>query len=263
MTQRLDQALVARGQVHSRSRARRLILDGHVRVDGTVSIRPSQPVSAVQTIEVDEAVARVVGRGAEKLAATMDALGWEVAGKTAVDVGASTGGFTQVLLDRGVGHVFAVDVGHGQLAAELVGHPRVTNLERTHAKELSARVIPQPCDLVVADVSFISLTHLVGPMATVSTPRAQALLLVKPQFEVGPKNLDGTGVVRSTSARADAVGAVAAAAAEQGWVALGALPSPIAGGHGNREYFLHLTRDSTAISRGLADLRAVVRDDEG
>lgn len=263
VVQRLDQALVARGQVHSRSRARRLILDGHVRVDGAVVLRPSQPVAEEQGIEVDATVARFVGRGAEKLARTMEAFGWNVSGRVALDVGASTGGFTQVLLDNGASHVYAVDVGHGQLAAELVDHPRVSNLERTHAKDLTRALIPALCDVVVADVSFISLTHLVAPMASVCTPQAEALLLVKPQFESGPHLLDGKGVVRSATARAAAIEAVATAAEQSDWVPLGALPSPIIGGHGNREYFLHLTRDSAAKPRGLAELTAVVGDDEG
>ena len=262
MVQRLDQALVARGLAHSRSRARRLILDGHVRVEGTVVTRPSQPTAAGQLVEVNEAVARFVGRGAEKLDRAIDAVGWDVTGLVALDVGASTGGFTQVLLDRGVAHVYAVDVGHGQLAPELIDHPRVSNLERTHAKELSPALIPRACDRVVADVSFISLRYLVGPMASVCTPQAEALLLVKPQFEVGPEHLDGTGVVRSSAARVTAVTGVVVAAEKAGWVALGALASPIVGGHGNHEYFLHLTRDTQAKPRGLASLTAVVGDDE-
>lgn len=251
-----------RGQVQSRSRARRLILDGHVRVDGEVATRPSQPVAQGQTLEVDQDLARFVGRGAEKLAHTIDAVGWDVTGRAALDVGASTGGFTQVLLDRGAGHVYAVDVGHGQLAAALVDHPRVTNLERTHAKDLGAGIISQPCDVVVADVSFISLTHLVAPIASVCASHAQALLLVKPQFEAGRDQLDSTGVVRSREARATAVAGVVNAATASGWVALDVLPSPIVGGHGNREYFLHLSRDSAAEPRGLAELTAVVMDDE-
>lgn len=225
--------------------------------------RPSQPVASTQAVEVDEAVAHLVGRGAEKLARTMDTVGLNPAGLVALDVGASTGGFTQVLLERGAECVYAVDVGHGQLAAELVDHPRVTNLERTHAKDINPLLIAQPCDLVVADVSFISLTHLVEPMGSVCTPQAEALWLVKPQFEAGPENLDGTGVVRSSSARAEAIRAVAVAAGNAGWVVLNSVPSPIVGGHGNREYFLHLTRDTGLIPRALADLMAVVRDDEG
>lgn len=260
---RLDQALVQRGQVQSRSRARRLILDGHVRVDGVVVTRPSQPVSGEQILDVDQELARFVGRGAEKLAHTIDAVGWDVRGRVALDVGASTGGFTQVLLDRGAAHVYAVDVGHGQLAAALVDHPDVTNMERTHAKDLGPHLVARPCAFVVADVSFISLTHLVAPIASVSTPHAQALLLVKPQFEAGPEHLDGTGVVRSATARALAVESVVNAATAAGWVALEVLPSPIVGGHGNREYFLRLSRDSYAEPRGLAQLTAVVRDDEG
>lgn len=260
---RLDQALVARGLVHSRSRARRLILDGHVRLDGVAAKRPSQQVSAHQDLIVDASLTRLVGRGAEKLSHAMDVLDWQVEGLTALDVGASTGGFTQVLLDRGAAHVYAVDVGHGQLADQLACHPLVTNVERTHARDLNSALIPRPCDIVVADVSFISLTHLLAPMASVCTTRARALLLVKPQFEAGPEHLDGAGVVRSPAARAAAVEAVAVAAIEAGWVPLAALASPIAGGQGNHEYFLHLTRDSAATPRGLADLTAVVGDDEG
>lgn len=249
--------------MQSRSRARRLILDGHVRVDGEVIIRPSQPISDGQVLDVDQQLARFVGRGAEKLAQTIDVVGWDVRGRVALDVGASTGGFTQVLIDRGAAHVYAVDVGHGQLAPSLVGHPAVTNLERTHAKDLGPHIVPRMCDVAVADVSFISLRYLMGPIASVCTPTAQALVLVKPQFEAGPEQLDGTGVVRSVAAREAAVEAVVNASMSAGWVPLAVLPSPIVGGHGNREYFLSLTRDSAAEPRGLADLTAVVRDDEG
>lgn len=263
MVQRLDLALVERGQVQSRSRARRLILDGHVRVDGAVVTRPSQSVTDHQRLEVDEGLARLVGRGAEKLARAIDVVGVDVTEVVALDVGASTGGFTQVLLDRGAAHVYAVDVGHGQLASALAADPRVTNFERTHAKDLNAAMIPRSCDLVVADVSFISLTRLLAPIATVCTERSHALLLVKPQFEAGPQHLDGAGVVRSASARVAAIRAVATAAVDTGWIPLGTLPSPILGGHGNHEYFLHITRDQAALPRGLAELTAVVGDDEG
>lgn len=263
MAQRLDLFLVARGQVPSRSRARRLILDGHVRVDGVVVTRPAQLVSGDQSVEVDALLARFVGRGAEKLVRTMDAIGWDVTDLVALDVGASTGGFTQVLLDRGARHVYAVDVGHGQLAEALREHPKVSNLERTHARNLTTALVPHRCDVVVADVSFISMTRLMGPITSVCTPLAEALILVKPQFEAGPEHLDGTGVVRSTAARAAAIEAVAQAAEDAGWCALGAYRSPITGSQGNREYFLHLTRDAEAVARGLAHLTAIVGDDEG
>lgn len=260
--ERLDAALVNRGHVRSRSRARRLVLDGQVRVDGAVVTKPAARVAPAQRIVIDPALTHWVGRGAQKLGGAIDAVGLRVAGRVALDIGASTGGFTQVLLERGVAEVFAVDVGHGQLAAELVDHPRVYNIERTNARNLQPTLLPRPPSVVVADVSFISLTLLLPPITRVSAEDADALLLVKPQFEVGPELLDGQGVVRSATARARAVGAVLQAAQAAGWKALGVVPSPIVGGQGNREYFAHLTLREDAVARGLSELTALVSEDE-
>lgn len=258
---RLDNALVTRGKVRSRSRARRLVLDGHVRVNGVVVTRPAHRVGPTQSIEVSPELTHWVGRGAEKLGAAMDAVGLQVAGRVALDIGACTGGFTQVLLERGACEVFAVDVGHGQLAAELAADPRVHNVERTNARDLDQSVLPRAVDVVVADVSFISLTLLIEPLSAVCASTAEALLLVKPQFEVGQEHLDGQAVVRSAAARASAIESVATAAMMHGWTPLAAVRSPIAGGQGNREYFVHLTRRES-VARGLSALTAVVGEDE-
>ena len=259
---RLDHAMVARGLVRSRSRARRLILDGHVTVDGEVATRPSQRTSPRQRIAVGADVRRWVGRGAEKLAGALKAFDIDVVGRIALDVGASTGGFTQVLLDSGVAEVFAVDVGHGQLAPEIRADPRVRSIEHVNARNLDRTLIPRAPSLVVVDVSFISLTLVLAPILDVCDLRADAVLLVKPQFEVGPEHLDGRAVVRSAKARAEAIASVVGAAEALGWTPLGAVRSPIFGGQGNHEYFVHLARGADTVARGLSALTAVVGEDE-
>ena len=196
--QRLDELLVERGLAETRTRAQALILAGKVRVgEGDAARRDLKPGDRVDTtvaVTLDEPEP-YVGRGGYKLAAALDAFEIDPAGKAALDVGASTGGFTDVLLQRGARHVYALDVGRGQLAGSLRGDARVTSMERTNARTLTAGTLTEPVDLAVIDVSFISLEKVLGPVATTLAPRADIVALVKPQFEAGKGRTD-RGVVR-------------------------------------------------------------------
>ena len=232
MTHRLDQRLVDLGLAPSRARARALIEAGAVRVAGRAVTRPA--ARAEGEIEVTEAFPWV-GRGALKLLRALDSFGLAPHG-TALDVGASTGGFTQVLLARGAAHVIALDVGHGQLDAALRADPRVTMLEGVNARALPAG-LPPP-DWITADVSFISLKLALPPALALARPGAHLVALVKPQFEAGPGQVGKGGIVRDPAVHARACDDIAAFLAGQGWQVLGLTESPIEGGDGNREFLI-------------------------
>ncbi|MEA5154526.1 TlyA family RNA methyltransferase [Raineyella sp.] len=238
---RLDRVLAELGLARSRSHAQELIRSGRVRLAGRTVTRPATPVA--QDVDLDVDREEWVGRAAHKLLGALEDLPVPIPAR-ALDLGASTGGFTQVLLVRGCPEVYAVDVGHDQLVPELRDDPRVRVREGLNAKELTlADLDGRPVDLIVADVSFISLTHLLPALTGVAGPRAYALLMVKPQFEVGREGLDGRGVVRDESARRAAVDGVATAAEELGWTVTGRAPSRLPGPAGNIEYFLRLARN--------------------
>ncbi len=232
---RLDQAIEARGLLPSRSRARDAILRGTVRVNGQTATRPHQPVAASDTIAIDDPAARYVSRAALKLIAGLDAGAIGVAGKTCLDVGASTGGFTQVLLERGAARVYAVDVGHGQLDPALAADPRVTSLEGINARDLDAMTIAEPIDLLVCDVSFVSVTKVLAAPLALCRAGAAAIVLFKPQFEVGRENVGKGGIVSNAAAESEAQAAVERFMRDLGWRLAQSLPAPIAGGDGNRE----------------------------
>lgn len=235
---RLDAALVERGLARSRAAARAAIAAGAVTVNQHPATKPSQPVgpSDLLAAEVDP----WVSRAAHKLLGALTDSGTQVRGRV-LDAGASTGGFTQVCLAEGAQRVYAVDVGHGQLAARLRDDPRVRVWERTNLRELTlAHVEDQPVDLIVADVSFISLRLLLPVLLGVLAPDGEALLLVKPQFEVGRGGLDGHGVVRGAALREEAVRQVGAAADDLGRPPVWTGPSRLAGENGNQEYFIKL-----------------------
>ena len=237
-SERLDRVLVARGLARSRSQAQSMIAAGVVQVDGTVVRRPADGVGpgASVTAEVDP----YVSRAAHKLLGALDDLAVTVSGR-GLDAGASTGGFTQVLLERGCRTVYAVDVGTDQLAPSVRQDQRVVVQEQTNLRDLDlSHVGGDPVDLVVADVSFISLTLLVGPLTAVTHPDGWLLLMVKPQFEVGRERLGRGGVVRSPALQAEAVRAVAGAAEPYGWFASAVVASRLPGPAGNREFFLLL-----------------------
>lgn len=243
---RLDAALVARGLARSRGQASDLISAGRVTVNGRVARKASRPVSGGDTIAAE--TDPWVSRAAHKLIGALDASGTPVAGLRALDAGASTGGFSQVLLARGASHVVAVDVGHGQLAEPVASDPRVTSHEGLNLRDLTAGQVGAPVDLVVADVSFISLTLLVGPLRAVARPGATALLMVKPQFELGRAALDSRGVVADPGRVPEAVDLVAAAASRAGWRELWRGASPLPGESGNQEAFLKLVAEPGDVS---------------
>lgn len=235
---RLDVVLVERGLARSRSQATALVKDGHVRVGGVPVTKPATAVDpgAILTVETEP----WVSRAAHKLLGALDDLQITVPARC-LDAGASTGGFTQVLLSRGAERVFAVDVGTGQLAGELRADPRVVAYERTNLRDLTLEHLGgQPVDLVVADVSFISLTLLLDPLFAVLAGTGEALLMVKPQFEVGRERLGKGGVVRDPRQRAAALDAVAEAAGKRGWQEIARRESKLPGESGNVEFFLQL-----------------------
>ena len=230
---RLDRALVARGLAHSRARAQALVAAGVVTVDGAVAARASREVAEDARIRVTGDPCPWVSRAGLKLDHALEALRLVPEG-TAIDLGASTGGFTQVLLARGAAHVHAVDVGRGQLHPRLAGDPRVTLHEGVNARELPPGLLPA-ADWVTADISFISLAKALPPALGLARPGATLVALVKPQFEVGRARIGKGGVVTDPAARAEAVEGVAAFLTDMGWSPLGTVESPIPGGDGNRE----------------------------
>ncbi len=237
--QRLDMALVARGLLPTRARARDAILRGHVTVNGESALKPSQNVALDADFAIDDPAAGYVSRAAVKLIAALDRFGYAVDGITALDLGASTGGFTQVLLERGARKVFAVDVGHGQLDQRLAADPRVINREGVNARDLVAADIGEPVHAIVADVSFISLKLALPPALNLASGDAWGVFLVKPQFEVGRAALGKGGIVRDPAAAERAVADIATwLEADMGWRVGGVILSPIEGGDGNRELLI-------------------------
>ena len=241
---RLDERVVADGLAASRAQAQALILAGEVLVDDVRVDKPGTRVRAEAHLRLRGPARRFASRGGEKLAGALDDLGIDPSGLACLDVGASTGGFTDCLLQRGARSVVAVDVGYGQLDARLRGDPRVLVQERTNARWLAADAVPGPIDLVTVDVSFISVRLILPRLAEVAAG-ADWLILVKPQFEVGRGQVGKGGVVRDDRARLGAVAAVREVAQALGWQALGEAESRLAGPKGNREVFLWLRRPSS------------------
>lgn len=237
---RLDVALVERDLAESREKAQALVMANRVRVDGAPARKPGQPVREDAAIEVLAGPERV-GRGGLKLEGALDRFAVDPAGRVAVDVGASTGGFTEVMLARGAVRVYAVDVGRGQLHEKLRADPRVVVLEKVNARELSPAQVPEPCGIAVVDVSFISVAKILPALRSVLAPASDAVVLVKPQFEVGRRQVGRGGLVTDPELHLGALRAVAAEAQDAlGYAVRGACPSPITGAEGNREFFLHL-----------------------
>jgi 23S rRNA (cytidine1920-2'-O)/16S rRNA (cytidine1409-2'-O)-methyltransferase len=244
MRTRLDQALVQRGLVLTRARARDLILRGEVSIGDAVVTRPAAPVSADQTIVVARYDENYVSRGVLKLDAALARFGFDPAGRIALDVGASAGGFTAVLLRRGALRVYAVDVGSGQLNARLRANRRVVTLERTDARALSLELIPEPVGAIAADVSFISLAKALPAALVLAAPHAWLAALIKPQFEAGRQAISKAGIVRDPAARERAVLAVRNwLSAQDGWRVTDVMRSPIVGGSGNEEFFIGAVHD--------------------
>lgn len=240
MTRRLDVELVARGLARSRAQARELVVSGAVLVDGSPATKPALPVSDASSVELTREPDRWVGRAALKLLHALDTWPVPVQGRRCLDVGASTGGFTQVLLDRGAAHVTALDVGHGQLVDTIASDPRVTDLPGTNVRDVDATPLGGPFDLVVSDLSFISLRIALPAMRPLVTDEGDLVVLVKPQFEVGRERLSRTGVVTSPHEHRRVLREVATLVIDQGLHLHGATASPITGGDGNREFLFWL-----------------------
>jgi len=241
---RLDQLLVQRSLAPSRERAQALILAGAVRVNGERLSRRADSVDDDATITIDTGP-RFVSRGGEKLDAALDELGLDVRGRVALDIGSSTGGFTDCLLQRGASRVYAVDVGKGQLDWKLRNDARVVVMEGLNARE--GFDLPEPVDVVVADVSFISLRLALPPAFAHLSEGGEVVALVKPQFEAGREAVGRGGIVRDPVARAGSVIAVAARFAEEGVPVIAVVPSRIPGREGNREIFVHARRGGIAL----------------
>jgi 23S rRNA (cytidine1920-2'-O)/16S rRNA (cytidine1409-2'-O)-methyltransferase len=253
---RLDVWLSENGLAESREKAQALVMAGRVTVDGRPATKPGTRVREDAEVAVAAGPAHV-GRGALKLGPALDAFGVAPAGRAAVDVGASTGGFTETLLARGAARVFAVDVGRGQLHERLRADPRVVVRDRTNARSLSPRDVPEPCALATVDVSFISVRKILPALRTVLAVGADVVVLVKPQFEVGRFQVGRGGIVRDPARHRQALADVAGAAAELGYGVRGACASPLPGAEGNREFFLHLAHGGRSPER--AEVEAFLR----
>jgi 23S rRNA (cytidine1920-2'-O)/16S rRNA (cytidine1409-2'-O)-methyltransferase len=240
---RLDTLLVERGLAASRERARALVLAGTVRVNGQPAGKAGMTVPRNAELVLAAADHPYVGRGGLKLAHALDTFQLNVEGRTALDIGASTGGFTDALLQRGAARVVALDVGHGQLDWRLRNDPRVVVIERVNARSLTPGQLPagmRTFDLVTIDVSFISLRHILPVVPPLLAPGADVIALVKPQFEAGRREVARGGIVRDAAVRARVVEDVAAAADKLGLGRVGLTQSPIEGMEGNKEFLLHL-----------------------
>jgi 23S rRNA (cytidine1920-2'-O)/16S rRNA (cytidine1409-2'-O)-methyltransferase len=255
---RLDAELVRRGLARSREHASELIADKRVKVAGVVATKPATGVTtdvALVVLERDDGP-DYVSRGGHKLAGALEVfapLGLSVEGRRCLDAGASTGGFTDVLLRRGAAEVVAVDVGHGQLAWSLQQDDRVAVHDRTNIRDLTVDLIGGPVDVVVGDLSFISLRLVLDALLGVTDPDGDLALMVKPQFEVGKDKVGKGGVVRDVGLRAEAVVSVLDAAAERGWGARAVTTSPLPGPSGNVEFFLWLRRGPGTVDAAAVD----------
>jgi 23S rRNA (cytidine1920-2'-O)/16S rRNA (cytidine1409-2'-O)-methyltransferase len=237
---RADRLLVARGLFESRAQAQAAIAGGRVIVGGVAVRKASQPVDPAASVTAEPAHA-FVSRGGIKLEAALDRFGFRPGGKVCLDVGASTGGFTQVLLERDAARVYAVDVGRSQLHPKLRRDPRVVSLEATNARQLGAALIPEPVALIVIDVSFISLQKVLPAVLARAGPGAELVALIKPQFEAGRRHLK-KGIVRDPAIHRAVCEDAIAFLATLGWTELGLMQSPILGGSGNQEFLLGARR---------------------
>ena len=243
---RLDQILVERGAFASRARAQGAIKAGLVRVAGVVIDKPSAPLSEDCAIDVDGDIHDFVSRGAMKLESALRIFEIDPAGKICLDLGASTGGFTEVLLRAGAAKIYAVDVGSGQLHPKILADPRVVNLEKTHAKDLTPALIPDPIDIIVCDVSFISLKKALPFAMALAAPQARLIALIKPQFEVGRSRLGKGGIVKPGYANTYGVCSDIHQWLDDqpGWKSLSYMTSPIDGGDGNKEFLIGAIKSS-------------------
>ena len=239
---RADQLLVEQGLAESRAKAQALILAGVVSCAGRRIDKPGEQLAGDAALSVSGPDHPWVSRGGIKLAHALAHFAIDVAGFVALDVGASTGGFTDVLLQKGAAKVYAVDVGHGQLAWKLRQDPRVVVLERVNARYLTAEQVPEPPGIVVCDASFIGLETVLPAALSLAKPRAQLVALIKPQFEVGPERVGKGGVVRDPALHQEVCARIVAWLTERGWEVIGVVESPIRGPEGHIEFLVHARR---------------------
>jgi 23S rRNA (cytidine1920-2'-O)/16S rRNA (cytidine1409-2'-O)-methyltransferase len=239
--ERADRLLVARGLFESRARAQAAIASGQVTADGSLVRKPSDQISPVAVITADPAHP-YVSRGGVKLAAALESFSLDIAGWVCLDVGSSTGGFTEILLARGARHVFAVDVGRGQLHARLRNCEQLTSIEQTDIRNLDPSRLSEPPDFAAIDVSFISLKLVLPHVSALLKPSATLVALIKPQFEAGRRHIK-KGIVRGGAIQTAICDDIARLLMDLGWRVGGRIPSPILGGDGNREFFIEARRD--------------------
>jgi 23S rRNA (cytidine1920-2'-O)/16S rRNA (cytidine1409-2'-O)-methyltransferase len=237
---RLDQLLVEREFFATRSRAADAIKRGHVSINGIAVEKPGQRVDAASQLTVSDPAAAYVSRAALKLLSALDHFELDVAGTIAADIGASTGGFSQILLERGAQRIYAVDVGHDQLDISLRNEARIISMEGLNARNITKNHIPEPLDLIVSDVSFISLKLALPQVLNLARPQARLIALIKPQFEVGRKNLGKGGIVRDDDLRQSVVEDIKNwLMKDMKWEISGLIPSPVSGSDGNKEFLIH------------------------
>ena len=257
MRRRLDAELVRRGLATGRTQARELVESGRVRVSGAPALKPARLVDAGEPVLVQGERPRFVGRGGEKLDGALERFGLDPSGLRVLDAGASTGGFTDCLLQRGAAHVVALDVGHGQIHERLRGDDRVSVVERTNLRHVDPEVLG-PFGAAVADLSFISLTTVLDVLVRCCRPGAWLVVLVKPQFEAGRAEASkGRGVITDPAVWRSSLGRVLDAANEAGASMMGVMVSPLRGADGNTEFLLHLRRHRPGPGDGHADLAAL------
>ena len=252
---RLDAYIVLEHSDISRSRAKTLIESGNVKIDGVAVTKPSFSVdeSVEHELEINTESNPFVSRGGLKLDGAVKAFGVKVSGKTCVDIGASTGGFTDCLLTHGASKVYAVDSGSGQLAEILRKDKRVINIEKFNARELSVNVLGEQIDLAVADLSFISQTYILAPAASVLKENGMYIGLIKPQFECGKSAVGKNGIVKDIRQHAHAIKKVISCAEECGFEILAVIPSPIKGGDGNREFLFSAVKKTSPVKGTISD----------
>ena len=260
MKERLDAAIVARGLVSGRDRAKGIIMAGQVYVDGQKADKPGQQVDETSRIEVRGQTLAYVSRGGLKLEKSMAAFGLALEGMVCADIGASTGGFTDCMLQNGAVRVYAVDVGYGQLAWKLRTDPRVVNLERTNIRRVTREQIPEELDFISIDVSFISLGLVLPVARELLKTGCKAVCLVKPQFEAGRENVGKKGVVRDPAVHEMVIEKVLGIARDLGLAPLGLTYSPVKGPEGNIEYLLLLEKDGGEAKVGREETRRVVAE---
>ena len=244
LRERLDVELVRRGLVATRARARDAVKRGLVFIDGEIATKPAHLIGPDQDLSVAAEAIKWVSRAGSKLEAALDHFGFDAKDRIALDAGASTGGFSQVLLQYGASRVYAVDVGRGQLHLDLRDHPALLSLEGVDVRELTSDEVPVPVGCITCDVSFISVTKVLPNILSFAAPNAWLVILIKPQFEVGRTALGKGGVVRDERAQISAVEKVENSVARMpGWQVCGVIASPITGGDGNREYLLGAVHD--------------------